>query len=129
MIRYLDGLAANRGLPIVYYSKKPIRYKSHSINIWGYWSSRFPGSDRQVRLRGVELIPRHGVFHPLRQAVPYVRYREEQFPYEDSACQAGIARRPSASRSFRRRWGWLSLSHPNWIWRSSGSSAQVQNNS
>lgn len=41
MIRYLDGLAADRGLPIVYYSKKPIRYKSHSINVWGIGPADF----------------------------------------------------------------------------------------
>lgn len=35
MIRYLDKLASDHGLTIVYYSRNPIRYKSRSINVWG----------------------------------------------------------------------------------------------
>ena len=41
MIRYLDKLASERDLTIVYYSKKPIRYKSRSVNVWGIGPADF----------------------------------------------------------------------------------------
>lgn len=41
MNRYLDGLAKKRGLVIAYYSKKPIRYKCSSVNLWGIGPSDF----------------------------------------------------------------------------------------
>ena len=41
MVHYIDKLAAKRGLTIVYYSQKPIRYQSHAINVWGIGPSDF----------------------------------------------------------------------------------------
>lgn len=41
MIRYLDKLASDRDLTIVYYSRNPIHYKSRSINVWGIGPADF----------------------------------------------------------------------------------------
>lgn len=41
MIQYLDKFAKKQGLPIVYYSKKPIHYRSRSINCWGIGPADF----------------------------------------------------------------------------------------
>lgn len=41
MVHYIDQLAAKRGLTIVYYSQKPIRYQSNAINVWGIGPADF----------------------------------------------------------------------------------------
>lgn len=41
MIRYLDSLASEHDLTIVYYSRNPIRYRSRSINVWGIGPADF----------------------------------------------------------------------------------------
>ena len=41
MVHFIDKLAAKRGLTIVYYSQKPIRYQSHAINVWGIGPADF----------------------------------------------------------------------------------------
>ncbi|MDW8486846.1 MULTISPECIES: polysaccharide pyruvyl transferase family protein [Bifidobacterium] len=41
MVNYLDKLAHDRKLTIVYYSKKPIHYISHSVNVWGIGPAEF----------------------------------------------------------------------------------------
>lgn len=41
MVHYIDKLAAKRGLTIVYYSQKPIRYQSYAINVWGIGPADF----------------------------------------------------------------------------------------
>ncbi len=41
MVKYIDELAAERNLTIVYYSRNPIHYKAHSINVWGIGPADF----------------------------------------------------------------------------------------
>lgn len=41
MVTYIDKLAAEQNLTIVYYSRNPIHYKSHSINVWGIGPADF----------------------------------------------------------------------------------------
>ena len=41
MVKYIDELASERNLTIVYYSRNPIHYKAHSINVWGIGPADF----------------------------------------------------------------------------------------
>ncbi|RYQ29139.1 polysaccharide pyruvyl transferase family protein [Bifidobacterium pseudolongum] len=41
MVKYLDKLAGQRNLTIVYYSRKPIHYTARSVNVWGIGPSEF----------------------------------------------------------------------------------------
>lgn len=41
MVKYLDRLAEQRNLTIVYYSRKPIRYTAKSVNVWGIGPTEF----------------------------------------------------------------------------------------